>query len=311
MRASAWIAARLAEGLEHAHSRGLLHRDLKPSNILIAADGTPMLLDFNLAADCINPEEGDRAMMGGTLPYMAPEHLDAFNPNGTTPPEAVDERADIYALGLILFEMIAGEHPFPEPPPGRHLLEILRVMTEERRGPAPSPRDYNPEVPRGLDAIVRKCIDPDPNRRHARAGDLAEDLRRFLDDRPLKYTPEPSVAEQVAKWARRNPKITGAVPIALLSIAVILLIGGAAWTLSHHLQQVSARLKLRGFEQSFLECQFLLNLANGPAKNLGRGIAMAEKVIEKACVDGRRTSSGGWGPCRPRSRTRSAATSSS
>ncbi len=61
-------------------------------------------------------------MVGGTLPYMAPEHLDAFNPNGSTPPEAVDERSDIYALGLILFEMIAGEHPFPEPPPGRPLL---------------------------------------------------------------------------------------------------------------------------------------------------------------------------------------------
>src|SRR6185312_4189159 len=92
VRASVWIAARLAEGLEHAHSRGLLHRDLKPSNILIAADGTPMLLDFNLAADFVTTDEGDRAMMGGTLPYMAPEHLDAFNPNGSTPPEAVDER---------------------------------------------------------------------------------------------------------------------------------------------------------------------------------------------------------------------------
>ena len=79
-RASAWIAARLAEGLEHAHSRGLLHRDLKPSNILVAADGTPMLLDFNLAADAVHSGDANRAMIGGTLPYMSPEHLDAFNP---------------------------------------------------------------------------------------------------------------------------------------------------------------------------------------------------------------------------------------
>src|SRR5206468_3302362 len=93
VRSSAWIAARLAEGLDHAHSRGLLHRDLKPSNVLIAADGTPMLLDFNLAAEALetHPEGGTRAMLGGTLPYMSPEHLDAFNPAGSTPPEAVDE----------------------------------------------------------------------------------------------------------------------------------------------------------------------------------------------------------------------------
>src|SRR5262249_26850867 len=84
VQAAVWIAARLAEALEHAHERGLLHRDLKPSNILIAADGTPMLLDFNLSAD-IRPKDADseaRAMVGGTLPYMAPEHLDAFNPRG-------------------------------------------------------------------------------------------------------------------------------------------------------------------------------------------------------------------------------------
>jgi eukaryotic-like serine/threonine-protein kinase len=284
-RASAWIAARLAEGLEHAHSRGLLHRDLKPSNILIAADGTPMLLDFNLAADDLEPTEGDRAMVGGTLPYMAPEHLDAFNPNGSTPPEAVDERSDIYALGLILFEMIAGEHPFPEPPPGRPLLDVLRVMTEERRGPAPSLRELNPDVPRGLDAIVRKCLDPDPARRHARAGDLAEDLRRFLDDRPLKYTPEPSLVESLAKWARRNPKLTSGSTVALVSLALIAGVAGSAWTLQRHLRQVSARLKVRVFEQSFLESQFLLNIANGPTKGLGRGIGLAEEAIRQAGVD--------------------------
>src|SRR5262249_46640596 len=123
VQAAVWIVARLAEGLDHAHSRGLLHRDLKPANILLAADGTPMLLDFNLPAESQPPSaEGEigRAMLGGTLPYMAPEHLDAFDPHGTTPADAVDERADIYALGLILFELLAGEHPIPMPasPPG-------------------------------------------------------------------------------------------------------------------------------------------------------------------------------------------------
>lgn len=284
VRASAWIAARLAEGLEHAHSRGLLHRDLKPSNILIAADGTPMLLDFNLAADAIRPAEGDRAMMGGTLPYMAPEHLDAFNPNGSTPPEAVDERADLYALGLILFEMVAGRHPFAEPPPNRPLLQVVREMTEERRGPAPSPRAVNREVPPGLDAIIRKCLDPDPDRRHARAGDLAEDLRRFLEDRPLKFTAEPSLAEVAIKWARRNPRLTSGSAVAMLAVLLIATIIGGTFATLGHLREVSARLKYRVFASRFQECQFLLN-AGGPVENLGRGIGLAESAIRQAGVD--------------------------
>ena len=285
VRASAWIAARLAEGLDHAHSRGLLHRDLKPSNILIAADGTPMLLDFNLAAESLAPDEGDRAMVGGTLPYMAPEHLDAFNPNGSTPPEAVDERSDIYALGLILFEMIAGEHPFPEPPPGRPLLEVVRLMTIERREPAPSARAINRQVPPGLDAIIRKCLDPEPGRRYTRAGDLAEDLRRFLDDRPLKYTPEPSLVERLAKWGRRNPKLTSGSTVALVSMALIALLVGGVWTASYHLRQTSARLRLRNFEPRFHECQFLLNTTSGPVENLDRGIKLAESTIRQSGID--------------------------
>ena len=86
--------------------------------------------------------------MGGTLPYMAPEHLDAFNPRGTTPPEAVDERADIYALALILFEMLAGHHPFEPPEVGRPLLDVLAAMTEEggrrRRRSGPGTRASPP-----------------------------------------------------------------------------------------------------------------------------------------------------------------------
>ncbi|AMV37192.1 protein kinase domain-containing protein [Planctomyces sp. SH-PL62] len=122
VRASVWIVARLAEGLEHAHGRGLLHRDLKPSNVLIAADGTPMLLDFNLAVESEVVESADesvaRATVGGTLPYMAPEHLDALDPEGTTSPDAVDERSDLYSLGLILFEMIADAPAFEPVPTG-------------------------------------------------------------------------------------------------------------------------------------------------------------------------------------------------
>ena len=298
VRAAAWIIARLAEGLEHAHSHGLMHRDLKPSNILIAADGTPMLLDFNLAADSnVKADEADRVRMGGTLPYMAPEHLDAFHPRGTTPPSGVDERSDIYALGLILFEMIAGNRPFPEPEPNRSLLATIRTMIDQRRAGAPSLRSISPTVPADLDAVIRKCLDPDPERRHARAGDLAEDLRRFLDDQPLKYTSEPSLQGRLAKWARRNPRATGASTVGLVGMAVVLSLCVVAWSVTHHMTHISARLKLNGFETRFAECQFLLNTVGGPAESLGRGITLADDALAEAGVTLQTKhdqTSGGW-----------------
>ena len=287
VRAAVWIAARLAEGLEHAHSRGLLHRDLKPSNILIAADGTPMLLDFNLATDAPNPDRVDKAMMGGTLPYMSPEHLDAFNPRGTTRPGTVDERSDLYGLGLILFEMIAGHPPFPGVPSGLGLVDAVATMTEQRRKPPPSLRAANPAVPWSLDAIVAKCLDPDPARRHLRAGDLAEDLRRFLDDQPLKFSPEPSLRETAAKWARRNPRMVGATPVAALTMALLALAGWSGWTVTRHLDRVSARLGHRLFQSRFQECQLLLNTTGGTTAYLNRGIGRAEEALANAGIEGR------------------------
>jgi serine/threonine protein kinase/Tfp pilus assembly protein PilF len=290
IQAAAWIVARLAEGLDHAHARGLLHRDLKPSNILIANDGTPMLLDFNLATES-QPDEGVKAMLGGTLPYMAPEHLDAFDPEGSTAPDAVDERSDLYALGLILFEMIAGEHPFPEAPPGTPMLDIIRRMIEQRRR-VPSLRAACPQVPWSLDAIVAKCLNPDPESRYARARDLAEDLRRFLDDLPLKHTPEPSLRERLAKWVRRHPRACGSTSITLASVTVLLVFGVFLALMRSNLQDVSARLKYRMFQSKFDECQLLLNTSSGPTDHLSRGIAEASKALDLEGID----TSGQWRP---------------
>ncbi len=288
VQASAWIAARLAEGLEHAHARGLLHRDMKPSNVLIAADGSPMLLDFNLAAE-IAPVESDetgRAMLGGTLPYMAPEHLDAFNPRGTTPPSAVDARSDLYALGLILFEMVAGRHPFDDPPPGLPLIEVVSRMTEDRRRGAPSARSINPAIPPSLDAILSKCLDPDPGRRHARAGDLAEDLQRFLDDRPNLHAPEPSVRERVAKWWRRHPEVRGAGPMAATGGVAILSVALATWAIADVAQSSRARLRFAQFHDEFQDCQLRLNTASGPASHHAKGVALAEAILSTYHVEG-------------------------
>lgn len=283
IQAAVWIIARLAEGLEHAHARGLVHRDLKPSNILITDDGTPMLLDFNLSTPrrIHSKEEGTKVVLGGTLPYMAPEHLDAFYPQGTTPPEAVGERADLYALCLILFEIIAGELPFPEHPASHPLAPIIQKMIAERHRTVPSLRAACPEVPWSLDSIVAKGLDPEPQRRYAHARDLAEDLRRFLDDLPLKFAPEPSPRERVAKWIRRHPRTTSSTSVALLALVLLCAAGGTIALLSNSLQGVSARLRFRNFQSEFSECQLRLNTTSGPREHLTTGIKMAQRALER------------------------------
>jgi eukaryotic-like serine/threonine-protein kinase len=279
IQAAVWIVARLADGLEHAHSRGLLHRDLKPSNILLADDGTPMLLDFNLAVEALpQPEETEirRAFIGGTLPYMSPEHLDAFS--GSTAPEAVDERSDIYALGLILFEMLAGEHPFPEVPPGGSLQGAIELLTASRRQ-VPSLRARCPDIPWSLDALVSKCLAFDPARRYARARDLAEDLHRFLDHLPMKHAPEPSFRERIGKFAKRHPALCGTTSIALISILLIALLGVGVVRTFGALQDVYARLMVGQFDRKVTEIQFLLNTSVGSDLYHKRGLMMATEAL--------------------------------
>jgi serine/threonine protein kinase/tetratricopeptide (TPR) repeat protein len=299
VQAAVWIAARLAEGLDHAHSRGLLHRDLKPANILLAADGTPMLLDFNLAAESLpTSAEGEvgRALVGGTLPYMAPEHLDAFDPHGSTPAAAVDERADIYALGLVLFEVLAGEHPFLPPTlaPGSSTSQVIEPMIEARRHP-PSLKVRNPQVPWSLHALVGKCLEFDPGRRYARARDLAEDLRRFLDDRPMKHAPEPSLRERIGKFARRHKTLCSSTSIALFAFVFIMSLGAGVAVVHSAMQGLMARFQRQAFERDFTEAQFLLNTASASDRHLTAGLIEAQRLFDRLhFAEGQRDPSAGW-----------------
>ncbi len=284
IQAAVWIVARLAEGLDHAHCRGLLHRDLKPANILVAADGTPMLLDFNLAAETepqLDPgDQANKALLGGTFPYMSPEHLDAFDPEGSTCVGDVDERSDLYSLGLVLFEMIAGCSPFPEPAAGLPPAEAIRLrVADRRRTPVPSLRAVCPEVPWSLDALVAQCLDPDPDRRFTSARDLAEDLRRFLDDLPMKHCPEPSVSERLGKWARRHPTLCSSTSIALAAVFLLALVGGFGVLAYEATQSLAARVQLQIIDRDFTEAQFLLGLGEGHDDLKRRGVVLARKTL--------------------------------
>src|SRR5262245_28007155 len=193
-----WIAARLADGLAHAHERGILHCDLKPQNVLLSDDGQPMLLDFNVSLDT-RSMPGAQQYYGGTVPYMAPEHLEAgigscLNRDGQCADDAataihgrranhqagsaIDARSGPYSLGVIRFPMLTGHDPHDlpatRPPDTPSDLLVLR-----RTAPMP-PSRWNPEITSAVDAIVLKLLAPDPARRYASAADLREDLERHL-----------------------------------------------------------------------------------------------------------------------------------
>jgi serine/threonine protein kinase/predicted Zn-dependent protease len=223
-----WVIARLAEGLGHAHERGVLHRDLKPANVLLTDEGQPMLLDFNLAEYARGPDTG--AGVGGTLPYMAPEHLAAFLgdaaaaglPGGARP---VDARSDLYSLGILLFELLTGKHPFT--PLQGPTETVVPWLVNERLQPPPSARRWNPAVSPATDAIVRRCLAPDPARRYQSAADLQEDLDRQREHRPLRHASEPSLLERLGKWRRRHPALTSTASVAVSALLLL-----AAFTLS-------------------------------------------------------------------------------
>ncbi len=207
---AAAICLKVAGALEHAHRAGIVHRDLKPSNILIAADGEPHLVDFGLAKR--EPTETSVTLEGrilGTPAYMAPEQARGES-------QSVDHRADLYSLGVVLFEMLTSERPFRG-----NLSSLLRQVVEHD---APAPRTLNALVPRDLETICLKCLEKDPRSRYDSAALLADDLERFLDGRPIGARPVTGIA-RVWRWCVRSPLLATMVAV-LGSLLVALAIAG-------------------------------------------------------------------------------------
>ncbi len=201
--------------------------------------------------------------------------------------------------------MLAGEHPFPEPPRENSLVETIERMIEQRRK-VPSLRARSPQIPWSLDALVAKCLSFDPARRYTRARDLAEDLRRFLENLPMKHGPEPSPRERMCKWARRHPGLCGSSSIALISIVLLLMLGGAVALVYDKMQGLAARVMIRVFERDFTEIQFLLNTASVSDEHLTRGLAKATSTLARLGVeeDGRLGWSAWQQPLTPAERRR-------
>jgi serine/threonine protein kinase len=176
VEATAWFGGRLAEALDFAHRHGVLHRDIKPANILVNPYGRPLLADFNISSQPLGASEGEE-MFGGTFAYMAPEHLDAFNPTvKDVGPDAVTARSDQFSLGLVLQQLLDGQLHFALPARNDNLAGTLREMAADRRQHrrecAPGP----PGARQTLQRTIGRCLAPDPADRFVSGAELAEQL---------------------------------------------------------------------------------------------------------------------------------------
>jgi WD40 repeat protein len=218
VREVARLGVQAAEALDHAHGQGVVHRDIKPANLMVDAEGRLWVTDFGLAH-----VQGDGGMTAtgdvlGTLRYMSPEQALARR-------ELVDHRTDLYSLGVTLYELLTLRPAVP----GEDRQELLQRIAHEEPVPA---RRLNPAVPVDLDTVLGRAMAKEPSERYATARELANDLQRFLDDRPV-LARRPTLALRLRKWARRHRALV----VSLTVSAALLLLGGVSGLAAYAVQQ--------------------------------------------------------------------------
>ncbi|HLW36782.1 MAG TPA: protein kinase, partial [Chthoniobacterales bacterium] len=212
-RRSIALMAKVSRAVQYAHAHGILHRDLKPGNILLDGHGEPMVSDFGLAKWLETSSDITRTLtIFGTPGYIAPEQ--AHGPASDLKPTA-----DVYSLGAILFDLLTGRPPFL----GEHALSVIQQAAEKA---APKVRSIKPTLDRDLETICARCLEREPNARYSSAGELAEDLERWLEGRPIIARPV-SAPVRVWRWSKRNRKLASS-----LAMIVILGIAGLVTAIS-------------------------------------------------------------------------------
>jgi serine/threonine protein kinase/tetratricopeptide (TPR) repeat protein len=223
------IMAKVCEAVEHAHQNGIIHRDLKPGNILVDETGQPKILDFGVArvtnSDIQVTRQTDVGQLIGTLAYMSPEQV-------TADTQELDARSDVYALGVILYELLANRLPYPL---SQQLPEAVRAIREED----PTRLSFISRRYRGdIETIVGKALEKDKRRRYASAAALATDIRKYLTDEPIAARP-PSPSYQLRKFVRRHKSLAGAT-VAFFAVLAAGVIVSTAEAVNAHRAQLTA-----------------------------------------------------------------------
>ena len=262
------LMAKVARALQYAHAQGILHRDLKPGNILLDGRGEPLVSDFGLAKWLDTASDLTHTLtIFGTPGYVAPEQAE-----GST--RSLEPSTDVYSLGAVLFDLLTGRPPFV----GDNVLSVIQQAAEK---PAPKLRSLAPALDRDLEIICAKCLEREPNARYCSAGDLAEDLERWLADRPIIARPV-SVPVRIGHWARRNPAVAG---MALLLLALGTAVGIMTWKsgLLHRPTNIAiAVLPFENLSQTKESAFFADAIQDGILTKLGRVAEL--RVISRTSV---------------------------
>jgi serine/threonine protein kinase len=266
------LGAELADGLAYAHTRGVMHRDIKPANVLLSAEARPKLADFNVSYNGGRADENPEDTFGGSLAYMSPEQLEACHPLLGGSPRGVREPSDIYAVGVMLWELLAGRRPFRDEhlpvEGGGSLVRLQRMIETRRQCDLKQLAEHLPDdCPESLKEVLLKCLRPDKADRYQLADELSRALRMCLNPRCWRLLQQPKslLGHAVLRW-----------PIAAMVLAGLLPnIMTAAFNFVYNMMRI--KKELPELYDQFWNVQWWINGAAFPA-GIGAGIWMALRI---------------------------------
>ncbi|MEU2103584.1 serine/threonine-protein kinase [Nocardia sp. NPDC019255] len=260
----AWLGRRLAEALAYADAHGVLHRDVKPANVLLTAEAVPKLADFNISFNRDLADADPLAYFGGSLSYMSPEQLEACLPRGEGRAEELDTRADIYSLGVLLWELLTGAKPFDDTAADESLVGTLTAMVRRRRaGVDPRALERLPaDCPAALRRVLLTCLRAEREQRWAGGAELAQQLEVCLDERARDLVDPPS-----SSWRLRlRPWL-----VPLLTLAVVIPNAVAsAYNIQHGRTLIIERLSVSSQHVWWIA----VTVVNGVSFPLGLGLVL-------------------------------------
>lgn len=268
-----WIVAQLAEGLAHAHERNIVHRDIKPANILLADDGLPMLLDFNLSFEstpvAVRPE-----VFGGTPRYMSPEQLQEV----LTEKPSSDHRSDIYSLGLIMFELLTLRSPFADRKGINR--DVLKGMYEDRQIDPIINNNPGVGITSGVVAIVRKALHFSVDQRYQSAQEMLVDLQCELQHQPLRVAQGELWKDRIRKWNLRHPRLSTSSIVFVISCLFLASSLFGLMEYRHQANYAAAVSTLKSSQTELCQAQGLLAAADLTTEHLKAMLESCQVSLE-------------------------------